>query len=298
MLPGLLRYIRRARAVINEFDPDLLWACSDSLYGIVGSRLARKSRKRWAFDIYDNFEYFGMVSVPSVRARYRRAVREADGVTCVSQALAGLLKETCAMPSAPLVVENGVRKDLFHPRDKQACRERMGLPADKAIIGVAGALSSTRGIETVFEGFEALAARREDLHLVVAGPRDGGLRIPEGTNVHDLGMLPLDKVPELLCALDIAVISNKDSAFGRYCFPQKLNEIMACEVPFVAADVGAMQSVLASHTEFLFKPEDPADFARAIERQLDERFLLDRPVPSWDDQAGLVEDLFRQLLTS
>jgi hypothetical protein len=40
-------------------------------------------------------------------------------------------------------------------------------------------------------------------------------------------MLPFEKVPLLLNALDVGVICNTAKNFDRYCFPQKAREVMA-----------------------------------------------------------------------
>ena len=81
--------------------------------------------------------------------------------------------------------------------------------------------------------------------------------------VHDLGTLPLDIVPALLNALDLAVICNRDSAFGRHCFPQKAYEIIACRVPLVAAAVGSMNELLTEYPNCLYEPESANGLAQA-----------------------------------
>ena len=102
-------------------------------------------------------------------------------------------------------------------------------------------------------------------------------------------MLPLDKVPLLLNSLDVAVVCNKDSVFGRYCFPQKAYEIIACHVPTVAADVGTMSELMQPYIQYLYKPDNPSDLARAVQAQLAAQFVPKLPVPSWDDVAGDLE---------
>ena len=78
--------------------------------------------------------------------------------------------------------------------------------------------------------------------------------MPKNDRIHDLGVLPLEKVPLLLNALDVAVICNLNNQFGRYCFPQKAAEIMACDVPLVAANIGSMAEKFKDHPEWLFTP--------------------------------------------
>ena len=108
-------------------------------------------------------------------------------------------------------------------------------------MGTAGALHENRGIHHLFEAFALLKEEYANLHLALAGPRRKSMRIPSDPLIHDLGELPLDEVPAFLNALDVAVVCNLDNDFGRYCFPQKAREIMACDVPIIAARVGSMK---------------------------------------------------------
>jgi glycosyltransferase involved in cell wall biosynthesis len=114
--------------------------------------------------------------------------------------------------------------------------------------------------------------------------------------VHDLGTLPLDIVPALLNALDLAVICNRNSAFGRHCFPQKAYEIIACRVPLVAAAVGSMNELLVEYPECLYEPENANSLAQVIERQLEARTIVDLRAPSWAESARELEAYFQEVL--
>jgi glycosyltransferase involved in cell wall biosynthesis len=127
------------------------------------------------------------------------------------------------------------------------------------------------------------------MHLALAGPREAGVRIPRRGNVHDFGILPPDRVPLLINSLDVAVSCYRDSAQGRYSFPQKAYEIIACKTPIVAAAVGTMKELLASHPECLFEPDSPESLAQAIRRQLANPTILDLQVPTWSDTARKLE---------
>jgi glycosyltransferase involved in cell wall biosynthesis len=288
-LPGLIRFMRQASKLAHRTQPDVILAFSDSFYGIMGVQLARRLNSKCVFDLYDNFESFGSTSIPGMLPLYKRAVRVADGVTCVSNALMHLVRESYKRDKLTALIPNAIENSVFYPRDKAKCRQALGLPLDATIIGTAGALHKNRGIDALFRGFESPSKHEANIHLAVAGSRDRVTRLPSGPRVHDLGVLPLSKVPLLLSSLDVAVVCNKDSLFGRYCFPQKAYEIIACRVPMVAADVGAMKELMQPHAQYLFKPDDPSDLARAVRAQLDARFVPDVDVPTWDYVAGELE---------
>jgi glycosyltransferase involved in cell wall biosynthesis len=291
-LPGLLNFARHARQLARQFRPDIVWSASDSFYGVIGDWVARATGAAHVFDIYDNFESFGATRLPGMRTAYRAAVRRAHGVTCVSGPLREKIAGEYRRTGPVLVLPNGIDPQLFHPKDRESCKRRLGLPVDAQLIGVAGAITHSRGIATVFEAAARIMRDRERVHLVFAGSRDPDLALPDNPRVHDLGILPYSDVPMLINALDVAIISNRDSEFGRYCFPQKAHEYLACRVPVVVSDVGAMHALFQEYPQSLFRPEDPDDLARAILQQIRKPVILDMPVPAWDDLAAGLEGFF------
>jgi teichuronic acid biosynthesis glycosyltransferase TuaC len=272
---------------------DVIWACSDSFYGIIGHVLSRRYGIPFVFDLYDNFEYYLIARLPVLKQLYRWVIRECDVVTCVSKPLERLVR-SYGRHGPVYVMENAVRRDLFMPLEKGACRERLNLPRGSPIIGAAGAIFRNRGILTLFEAFERLKAKHPDLRLALAGPRD--MEIPQLPGVIDLGILPLENVPLLLNALDVAVICNRENDFGRYCFPQKACEVMACSVPIIAARVGSMKERLADYPEWLFTPDDPGALARTLEHRLNDRRTAYPPVLSWADLANGLEKIMASLV--
>lgn len=295
-LPGLLNFAIQARRLARFFRPEVVWSASDSFYGLIGEWVARATGAAHVFDLYDNFESFAATRLPGMRAAYRSAARRTHGVTCVSEALREKITVEYRRTGPTMVLPNGIDKQLFHSRDRESCRRRLRLPVDAQLIGIAGAISRNRGIETVFKAATRLMRNRERLHLVLAGSRDRDLTLPENPRVHDLGILAYADVPTLINALDVALISNRDSEFGRYCFPQKAHEYLACRVPVVASDVGAMHTLFEECPQSLFRPEDPDDLVRALEAQLDNPCRVSKPVPEWDELGARLDIFLRQIV--
>jgi glycosyltransferase involved in cell wall biosynthesis len=249
-------------------------------------------------DLYDNYESFGMRRVPGIKAWFRSACRYADGISTVSQALGSLVQSTYGPQKAIRVIVNGVDKNVFKPYVKEESRTRLGLPRQARLIGTAGSITGGRGIADMFEAFERLAREDENLWLVYAGPRDRAASRYQHPRIVDLGVLSSEVVPVLLSALDVAIICNRDSDFGRYCFPVKLSEIIACDVPLVAAAVGDVARVLAAFPDSLYSPGDPAQLAQKIERLLQSGARVHIPnVLSWQDCASQLEQFLLEILT-
>jgi glycosyltransferase involved in cell wall biosynthesis len=298
VIPRLARHVAQCRASVNSFNPDIIWACSDSFHAILGVWLGKSTRTKCLVDLYDNYESFGANRIPGVLRLFKNAVSTADGVTCVSQQLAAYVTQHYKRRGPILTLENAVRPDLFYPRDKTASRKELRLPGSAKIVGTAGALSRSRGIDTLFRAFESLAAHDPSLHLAIAGPRDYHTRIPSGPRVHYLGVLPLEKVPIFINSLDVAAVCNRDSSFGHFNFPQKAYEIIGCRVPLVASAVGTMKDLLAEYPQCLFEPENTASCAAALTINLNTPTPVYLEAPTWSEKAKQLQMFFLEILTS
>ncbi len=282
-------YIARARDITRHFRPDLIWAGSDVYHAIFGAWFANRARIPCIIDLYDNFEAFRASKLPFVLPLFRRAVKEAQGLTCFSQRLSDYVVDAYQRTKPTRVIENGVTLENFQPLNQQECRRKLKLPGHAKVIGTAGALDSSRGIETLFQAYELLAKNDRDIHLALAGPRGRRLKVPSGPKVHDLGMLPYDTVPTFINALDVSVVCYRHSAQGEYSLPQKAYEIIACRTPLIAARVGGMNELLGDYPSCFYEPGNPASLAAAAQRQLRDKIIVGRKIPSWLDSAKRLE---------
>lgn len=269
----------------REFRPDVVWACSDSFHAILGVRCQRRSGVPCVVDLYDNFESYLGTAIPGVRPWYRASVRQAAGVSCVSRPLERYVRESYRVTGETLVLENGVSPQ-FRPLDRLACRRRFALPPSARIIGTAGTLDTERGIEALFEAFLQLAGKRSDLHLLLAGRVGPGVRIPAHERIVHLGQLPLGEVPHVIGAMDVAVICNKRSAFGEYCFPQKLYEVIACGVPPLVANTAGVAELLEPFARNRYEPESVASLVQGIEALLAEPAVPAVSPVSWKQHGA------------
>jgi glycosyltransferase involved in cell wall biosynthesis len=286
-------YWRKVDSIGKDFRPDLVWACSDALHAILGLNIARKLNSSFVIDLYDNFESYPLTRIPGITSAFRRSLRRADGITCISRPLAQYVRETIGSECPIEVIENAVPGNLFRPMNQLDSRRELGLPQDGIFIGTAGAISKSRGIETLFRAFEIISRERSDIHLALAGSVDKRLTIPRNPRIHYLGMLPPNKVPVLLSALNISIICNRDSAFGKYCFPQKFYESIACNIPVLAAGTGSLLELLKDRPEYLFEPEDSNSLVTVLRRHIDNPLSLPLEVPTWNMLANRLASFFR-----
>ena len=294
---GFLKYYLLSKKTIKDVRPDIVWSCSDTIYTVLGYYFSKRFKCRSVADLYDNFEYFGSYRIPILRSRFRKAVRESDGVSCVSESLRRHLAASYGRTKPTAVITNAVDASIFRPMDKAECREKLGLPQDAVLIGSAGDLSNHRGADMMYRAFSESAGELNGAHLAVAGYRTPDTRIPAADNVHDLATLAAEKVPTFLNCLDLAVIYNRSSTFGDFCFPQKFYEMLACRIPVVAADVGELGHMLEHKPHLLYQDGDIDSFISVVQQQLANRELLDLEVSSWADQAMSLQQLMQSVMS-
>lgn len=294
-VPNLYRYYNLARKTALSFQPDVVVASSDSIYIVLGQRVAATCGAMFVADLYDDYEVFAAARIPSVKSLYRRALRQAHLVTCISEPLRHQIQHGVGCRGATLVVENAVDKSSFYPRDKSESRKQFKLPPDSTIIGTAGALSESRGIEVLYDAFISLARTDESVVLAVAGPRD--IAIPDHPRLFDLGELAWSEVPAFLSALDVGVVCNKDTQFARYCFPQKAHEMSACGITVVGADIGVMSNLFGETPQYLFKPENPKSLEGCLRQAIVQPVRSNLSIPTWNELSQRMEEAMVAQLT-
>lgn len=292
--PGLAAYPFGVLREVAAFAPDLVIAASDIPHVALGAFIARRLGKPWVADLYDNFESFGQAWIPGFVPLLRSAVRRADLVLTTSELLRERVIEGYGARGEVVAMPSSVDKAVFRAGDRAQARRALGLPIDARLVGTAGSLFPHKGIADLYAAWPALRDAHPDVHLVLAGPR-GEVRPPADPRVHDLGMLSHERVADLFRALDVGAICVRDTKFGRYCFPQKAYEMLACGLPVVAADVGATGRFFAPTPECLYRPGDAAQLASRIGAQLQQPRRPEVRIEGWAELIGGLEPRLRRL---
>lgn len=295
-IPNLPNYFRKLNQKISDWRPDIIWASSDIYHALIAWRIHLRYKLPFVVDLYDNYESFGASRVPGIIPLFRTACRAAAGLTLISHSLEHFVVNNYGIKCPRRVIGNAIRSDVFQPKSKMIARETLGLPAHARLVGTAGAISANRGIQAMFEAFLALAVNDPDLWLVYAGPRDATPQHYSHERIVDLGELPHDRIGDVFNALDVAIICNLDSAFGRYCFPQKLYEIIACERPLTAAAVGDVAQLLSPWPQTLFEPMSAESLMDRLKEQLVHPTLIRLKPPGWDEAGADLEVFLRHLI--
>ncbi len=282
-------YYRSLANKVHEKKPQLVLAASDAFQLILGARLARRTRLPLVMDFYDDYEAYAATSVPGVRAALTRAVRDANLITCVSPHLRQKI-ERKYKPRCPVVIlENGVSPEIYRETLKGSGLEVEGLPETAKVIGTVGGLSKLRGVNVLLDAFEYLSEDYPDLHLLLAGGLE--VKLPDHPRIHYIGKLPFRQMRAVYDRLDVGVVCLKDNDFGRSCFPQKVAEYAATKTPMVFPSIGILSTQLADNWGVRVQPNNPVAMAEGILRQLDSPKCSDWMPYTWDELAGILNDM-------
>jgi D-inositol-3-phosphate glycosyltransferase len=198
---------------------------------------------------------------------------------------AQLIDHYAARPERLCVSPPGLDHRIFHPGDRRAAREALGLPIEGRVVLFAGRIQPLKGPDVALAAFANLAAHLPDCRLlVVGGPsgpqgRDELARLRAGAAAAGLqervllrDPLPHRELAAAYRAADVVVVPSRSESFGLVAV-----EAQACGIPVVASAVGGLGDAVADgKSGLLITGWDPADYTAALERILTEPGLAER----------------------
>ncbi len=280
-----LRYINHAHHLVREIQPDWIGGLSDTWYGILAQQLGQRHNINTLIDAYDNFESY-ITWLKPLHLAWRSALSRATLVTTAGPNLTELLgqfrtgKPTMTIPMAADPVG-------FKPMEQSGCRQKLGLPANRKLVGYCGSILKNRGIDVLFSAVQQLKQETQGIDLVLAGRKGRNTRLPPDSIWLD--HVADDKVPLVFNSLDVLTVINKSSAFGNFSYPVKLYEAMNCQVPVIATRTPATRWILGNHDSLLVEPGHADQLCMALKRQLNTGRIDYGNRPDWNDNCDLLE---------
>jgi glycosyltransferase involved in cell wall biosynthesis len=175
------------------------------------------------------------------------------------------------------VIPHGVDVETFHPGDRAAARLRFGLPQDAIIMGCFGRIRAEKGVDLAVEAALELMPSRPNLHLIFAGKvtdKERAFFLQQKARIERAGLSDriqflgekdwTDIVP-LYQSLDLFIAPGRREGFGLTPL-----EAMACNIPCVASDVGAYDTMISEFSGSLVVPGDSSVLANAIAGWIDD----------------------------
>jgi len=200
---------------------------------------------------------------PHVRAVLRLAFGQAQAVLCATDEALRVLQELGYRGPAAVILPTGVDTRLFRPASRP-------LPEGSFTVGYAGRLAPEKGVDTLLEALSRLPAGVR-LRVVGDGPARPQLqelagRLGVGNRVEWGPPLPADRMVEAFAGFDVLVLPSRTTRVWKEQFGRVLVEAMACKVPVVGSDSGAIPEVIGDAG--LVFPEGDAEALAACLRRL------------------------------
>ncbi|HVS88098.1 MAG TPA: glycosyltransferase family 4 protein [Candidatus Acidoferrum sp.] len=181
----------------------------------------------------------------------------------------------------PFGINNAVPNTCL---SQSEAKRHLGIQDDKKAILFFGRITPYKGLEYLINAFQQVLARRDDYRLIVAGRPENDCRrywsaiqerIREDVRLGRI-LLRADHIPDdetelYFKAADVLVLPYRQIyqsgvLFLGYSFG----------LPILAADVAALKDeIVEGKTGFVFRPEDPVDLAKAIERYFASDLFVD-----------------------
>jgi len=251
----------------------LVWERSSRLHD-AGMRFARQIRVPYVLEWKDHLVDYdrSLFRGRALKLEVRKNA-EADFIVVESGVLKDGLAREGVDPGKIIVAHNAVDVTQFSRAEAARARVRaeLGISDDAVLAGYLGSFAFYHDAPRLVRAAALIAGRqgKRPVKVLMVG---AGKEYSQSRALADqLGVLddtllmlpgvPKDQVPELLSALDIAVLPGSTDII---C-PIKVQEYMASELPTVAPDYACNREVLEDGvTGSLFKPKDEADLAAKI----------------------------------
>lgn len=193
--------------------------------------------------------------------------------------------------------------------DASAVRRGLGIPEAAPVVGKVARLFPLKGHDPLFDAIPAVVARQPGVRFLLIG--DGILqghlreRARQGgflDNVVFAGLIPRERIPEMLAAMDVLVHTSLREGLARV-----LPQALAMGKPCVSFDLdGAPEVVIPDETGYLVEPEDAAGLAESLLKLLGDPGLRRRmgengrrrvdPAFRAETMAAQIADVYREQL--
>jgi len=162
------------------------------------------------------------------------------------------------------VIPNGVDTERFKPRDRDACRETLGLPTDTNLVLFGSDVKSERkGVTHLRRCLNKLRLDL-DFELVVFGGAEAEAFDDLDSPIRDVGFLSEGELQLLYAGADVTVLPSLQDNL-----PNILLESMASRTPVAAYDIGGIGDIIDNERNgYLAAARDPTSLASGLARLL------------------------------
>lgn len=241
--------------------------------------------------------------LPHIRPRLINTLNRAAGVVAVSEALKQQMIELGIVGAKIAVIPNGIDRQVFHLRDRNAARRKLGLDPQDRIMLTVGALIPRKGIDRLIDAVALLAkkdsAASPNLFIIGEGPERANLKsnIEHRTsqnNIFLIGAKPQAELADWYAAADLFCLASH-----REGCPNVVVEALACGLPVVAAEMDGIREFVGEGCgSIVSEPSGErlsAEIGEALEGDWNRRKIAAVGAErGWDQVARDVADYFAE----
>jgi glycosyltransferase involved in cell wall biosynthesis len=201
---------------------------------------------------------------------------------------------------------------LAEQRDREASRQRLGIPAGARVLAYLGSLGGNYLLDEMLEFFLAYRARNAGARFLFVTHSDPEpiRRAARERRIGDSEVVirsaSRDEVPTMLAAADAGIAFKRPSFSAQGCSPTKMGEMLAVGLPFVAnAGVGDVAEIIGrTGTGVAVDEFSTAGYARALDQVAGSTMTpaerRESALACFDVELGIerYDRIYRKLLTS
>jgi len=265
---------RRLKTILRRFRPDVVHTHSAKA-GILGRAAAWKLGVPTIIHTVHGapfHPYQGRAGRWLFRACERWAARRCHALVSVADAMTDLMVDAGVAPPEKFhTIYSGMEVEPFlHAAEhRDRVRHELGYEAKHVVIGKIARLFHLKGHPYVIRAAEQLVRKQPDVRFLLVG--DGLLRQRLSRQIRAagleghfqmVGLVPPERIPELLAAMDIVVHASLREGLARV-----LPQALIAGKPVVSYDVdGAREVVIDDETGYLLPPKSVDAMAESLER--------------------------------
>lgn len=223
--------------------------------------------KRYDFNLKFKDNIKRMLNFQSVKS-----LKKADIIIAISQNTKKDIINFLDIPEEKIkVVYNGIDRTLFKPRDKNICRQKLGLPPEKFILLNVGTENERKNMITLLKAMKTISEKIRDVVLIRIGRQSEASRkyIRENKLGHCVHYFPfVENIHLFYNAADISVFPSIYEGFGLVIL-----EAMASGCPVITTNESAIPEVTGEAAIKVTDPFEPDDFYQAIKTIYDSSSL-------------------------
>lgn len=237
----------------------------------------------------------------------------AGRIICVTNGIKENIDRVFHTQGKTIVIRNGVNTDRLAPKPKRDCRERLGLPAARPIVGYVGCFTPWDGVLEMVDCVPDIVKSHSNLYFVWVGNghtyertvqrvRELGLT----DRFHFPGFVDSSQLNDYISSFDIAVAPYRAHRNRMGLSSLKCLEYFACGVPTLVSNVPEMEYVSASGGGRQYQADDSRSLTHELCAMLDDmdrlREMGERARDwvcrhsSWAETARQTAIVFREIL--